>query len=364
MNMNPKLRPLWQRLLLMVAVSGALAYKALRLPTSILPRDFRSIITNWEYETFWMLLKSRFTKAYIDQPCYFKMPDLIKSKADVAPEHRLSPHELRSFYERGFIGPFDAFTPEQMSEFKRELEANEETVSETYNFVTPRDRHFEMPRMWNYFKSPAITERIAQILGPDLLVWRTQIFYKRKGAPSIQWHQASTFLCEDYQDPALFPADRSEIFQLTVWIAVDDATPENGCMRFAPGTHDSIKSAKFGGDEGFFNTMYTLDFDQDAQSLVEVPVKAGQFILFTERCVHGSGPNLTGDRLSFNMRVIPTDVPVYTGKKYYRSVYQGGKYHLDKWGVALLRGEDRHQLSRTIPPEELERSGHSDRRAA
>ena len=100
MNMNPKVRPLWKRLLLTIAASGALVYKALHLPTSILPRDLRSIITNWEYETFWMLVKSRFTKAYIDQPCYFQMPQVIEPKVEVAPEYRLSQQELRAFYER------------------------------------------------------------------------------------------------------------------------------------------------------------------------------------------------------------------------------------------------------------------------
>jgi non-heme Fe2+,alpha-ketoglutarate-dependent halogenase len=87
---------------------------------------------------------------------------------------------------------------------------------------------------------------------------------------------------------------------------------------------------------------------------VLLPVTAGQFIIFTERCIHGSGPNTTDHhRLAFNMRVIPTHVPAYTKKKHYRSVYNGGKYVLDKWGVALLRGEDRLRLSRAIPPEDL-----------
>ena len=96
---------------------------------------------------------------------------------------------------------------------------------------------------------------------------------------------------------------------------------------------------------------------------MEVPVRAGQFILFTERCIHGSGPNQTDrHRLAFNCRVIPTSVPVYPNKRKYRSVYNGGKYHLDKWGVALLRGEDRHQLSRTIAASAL--GGEPPRRAA
>jgi len=356
MNMDPKVRPLWKRMLLMAGTFVLMIYKALHLPRFLLPRDVRSVVTNWEYEMFWMLLKSGFTKAYIDQPCYFKMPKVIESKAHVAPDYRLSKQDLHRFYNDGFLGPYDAFSPEEMRDFEKELRVMQKSVSKTYNFVTPRDRHFESPRLWNYFKHPAITERLAQILGPDMLVWRTQIFYKDAGFPAIQWHHASTFMVEDYQDPALFPPDRSEIFQLTVWIAVDDATPENGCMRFARGTHGSMRPIKFGGDEGFYNAKYTLDFDINAQEVVEIPVRSGQFIFFTERCIHGSAANRSNrNRLAFNMRVIPTNVPVYTNKKYYRSVYNGGKYFLDKWGVCVLRGEDRYRLSRTIPAESLEK---------
>ena len=56
------------------------------------------------------------------------------------------------------------------------------------------------------------------------------------------WNLVSGSL-EDVMDVKRFARHR---------IAIDDATPENGCMRFAPGTHNSIKVAKFGGDEGFF----------------------------------------------------------------------------------------------------------------
>src|SRR3954471_15153068 len=70
-------------------------------------------------------------------------------------------------------------------------------------------------------KCASITERCAQLLGPDLLVWRSQYFYKGPKSPAIQWHQASTFMVEDYQDPGIFPPDRSEVFQLTVWHLIE-----------------------------------------------------------------------------------------------------------------------------------------------
>jgi non-heme Fe2+,alpha-ketoglutarate-dependent halogenase len=162
-------------------------------------------------------------------------------------------------------------------------------------------------------------------------------------------------MVEDYQDPGIYPPDRSQVFQITVWVAIDDAPPEKGCLRFARGTHQTVRTIKFGGEDGFYNAAYTLDFSEKDQPCIELPAKAGQFIIFTERCIHGSGPNTTDEhRLAFNMRVTPTNVPAYTNKKSYRSVYNGGKYNLDRWGVTLLRGEDRYRLSRAIPPAALE----------
>lgn len=353
MNLAPKLRPLWKRALILPGLCFLMAYKASHLPTSIFPKDVQSIIKNWHYKQFWMLISSGLTRTYIDEPCTFKVPKVIEPKAEVAPEFRFTEEQLRSFYEDGFIGPLDAFTPAEMEEFRVEMLAAEEKECPTYEKVTPRDPHFDTPKVWEFMKSPAITERVAQLLGPDLLVWRSQHFYKGPGAPSIQWHQASTFMVEDYMDPAIYPKDLSEMFQLTVWIAVDDSTYENGCLKFLRGSHEAIRTIKFGGEEGFYKANFTLEHDYPDDRIVKVPVKAGQFIIFTERCIHGSGPNTTDrHRLAFNMRVVPTDVAVYTDKWRYRSVYNGGRYSLKNWGVSLLRGEDKYQLSRVRQPEE------------
>lgn len=355
MNMHPKVRPLWQRATICGALAGLRGYQALGLPSSILPRDLKSIVDNWDPRMFRELIGSGITSAYMDQPCEFKMPEVVAPRAEVAPEYQFSHEELTNFYERGYTDPITVFSPEEMQDFKKDLLAIEGTKSKTYGFDTPRDRHFEMPRLWNYMRSEGVTERLAQLLGPDLLAWRSQIFYKGPHSPAIQWHQASTFMVEDYKDPAIFPPDLSDLFQVTAWIAVDDAHTENGCIRFAKGTHDRIRTLSFGGEEAFYNAAYKFNFDENEHEIVELPCRAGQMILFTERCIHGSAPNTTDHhRLAFNIRVTPTSVPVYPGKKYYRSVYNGGKYHLDNWGVSVLRGEDRFQHSKSIPAEELE----------
>jgi non-heme Fe2+,alpha-ketoglutarate-dependent halogenase len=355
MNLHPKVRPIWQRLLIVPSLLMLMVYKALHLPRKILPRAVRSIVTHWHYKMFWTLIRSGVSRAYIDEPCTFHMPTSFEPKAEVAPKYQLATEQIRQFHEDGFIGPLDAFSREEMADFRNDMLAVEHTKSKTYGFCTPRDRHLEMPRLWNNMTHPAITERVAQLLGPDLLCWRSQMFFKPPHSPAIQFHQASTFMVEDYLDPAIFPSNKDEMFQLTVWVAVDDAVPENGCLQFHSGTHDRIRTVRFGGEEGFYNANYSLEFDRDDDKLVTLPVKSGQFVIFTERCIHGSPPNITDrHRLAFNIRVVPTNTPVYpNNKRYYRSVYNGGKYYLDNWGVAVLRGEDHYQLSRSVDAEEL-----------
>ena len=118
---------------------------------------------------FWLLIKSGVSRAYIDEPCPFNIPTSFKPRAEVDPKYGMSETEIGQFYINGFIGPFDAFSREEMADFRKEMLAVENENSKTYGFVTPRDRHLEMPRLWEYMNHPAIVERAAQLLGPDLL---------------------------------------------------------------------------------------------------------------------------------------------------------------------------------------------------
>ncbi len=185
------------------------------------------------------------------------------------------------------------------------------------------------------------------------------MFYKPPKSPAIQLHQASTFMVEDYQDPA--HASRP--------IATKSSSSRCGSrstMRRTK-TAASISSAaarttgcgtiKFGGEEGFYNAAYTLDFDAKSSEVVRT--------CRARRASSSSSPNAAS---TARPPTRPTAIawrstcgrfrpawPCTPSKKYYRSVYNGGKYILENWGVCLLRGEDRYKLSKTIPPEALER---------
>src|SRR5437016_1541200 len=81
------------------------------------------------------------------------------------------------------------------------------------------------PRFYEHIFHPEICAMAAQLMGTDVVrVWHDQIQYKppRSGG-ATNWHQDHPYW------PILQPADL-----VSAWVALDDATLENGCMRMVP----------------------------------------------------------------------------------------------------------------------------------
>jgi non-haem Fe2+, alpha-ketoglutarate-dependent halogenase len=172
----------------------------------------------------------------------------------------------------------------------------------------------------------------------------------------------------------LEPRDLNALFQLTTWIAIDDAYFENGCMHFLKGTHRKMWSMRRGGN-GFIgnppelariiggtgsfakSSGLTLEVPITADMITPMPLKSGQAVIFTERCIHGSPPNNSSNRrFGFVFRTIRTDVQVYRQETVHEVTYLREKYNLANWGCTLLRGEDKHQLNRLIQPPLFEKN--------
>ena len=131
---------------------------------------------------------------------------------------------------------------------------------------------------------PEILDFVEQVLGPDVILWGTSIFAKPAGVgKKVQWHQDSRW----------WPM--RPLVTCTMWIAIDDATPTNGCLRYLPGSHqwdimphlDELEQGLLGASiaEGLIN-------EGDARDVI---MKAGCFSMHQANLVHGSQPN-TSDR--------------------------------------------------------------------
>jgi non-haem Fe2+, alpha-ketoglutarate-dependent halogenase len=341
--------------------------KPLRSLQRRFPYRMRELGRNWDYKMLWTFISSLGMRVYIDQNCVLKDPPSFEPRIQTRPEWQLTAGQIRSFYENGFLGPITLWTPEEMKEIRTKVETVLHTASQVYPGEDTRDRHIEAPEFWEIISAPQIVERLAQFLGPDLLVWRSQIFNKEPGAAELTWHQASTYMFEDRLTAVLEPPDRDQLFEVGAWIAIDDAYLENGCLHFLKGTHRKMwtmlrgskgyignppEAAKIVAGKGrFVNGGLTAEIPITDEMIVPMPLKSGQCVLFTERCMHGSPPNISRDRrFGFAFRAIPPDVAAYPGQAFHKVAYFNTKYDLSKWGCMLLRGQDRYHRNRMIFP--------------
>jgi len=304
--------------------------------------------------------------------------------------YQLSPEEIEYFHANGFVGPFQLCPPDEWAAVRSRIEQEAiGTESAVYGFETGRDRYLDSRAVYDMITHPAITERLAQLLGPDLLVWRSAFFYKPPGAPETAWHRANVF--KEYVEHAILePPDINGLFQLTTWIAIDEANLDNGCVQFiSGGTHKQsyqqntsapqpaqaaetkeseetytkqgsefrVSKGAFGyNKKGFFGYDLKVDFDLDESRIVNMECKPGEFFIFDQRTLHGSLPNTTDQRrVGMNFRTIQTHVPAY------RHFLEEGKiehygltFDLTRWGCIQLRGQDTHGVNKIVAPPEGE----------
>lgn len=128
---------------------------------------------------------------------------------------------------------------------------------------------------------PAIVEALTTVIGPNVKCMQSMLFLKASGKPGQAWHQD-----EDY----IPTRDRS----LTgAWIALDDATVENGCLWVLPKSHQRglLWPQKFHFDTRFDCSRESYDFPWKDEDSVPVEVKAGSIVFFNGYLLHRSLPN-------------------------------------------------------------------------
>ncbi len=256
----------------------------------------------------------------------------------------LNKTQIKHFQDKGWVGPVDIFSSAEITSVKECLETNSCTIKEAdgqeiitfYNNVinleTPRDHHLFHKPIAKLFQHPNLIQKLNQIAGENLLLWYTNIFCKMPGQGEIKWHQAKEFYTSsdiDFEKKTLVYSQDEDPINLTVWVALEDADLENGCMRFANGSHQQIFKILKGSvpaSEGVFagisahktvwqkEQQYSLsyEFNENDWEVEAVPVKAGQAIIFTESTMHCSLPNQSNRRrLAIIGRYVRPSTQVY-----------------------------------------------------
>jgi non-heme Fe2+,alpha-ketoglutarate-dependent halogenase len=252
----------------------------------------------------------------------------------------LSPEERAAFARDGFAGPFTALPPDAMAASHAALTQALRDPSPVYGFPTARDHHLGYRTLYEVAAHPAIVARVASLLGPDVLLWRSTIFRKLPGAGRVIWHQEHD-LRGHRGTPALDPPRN-----ITAWLAFTEATRENGCVQVFPASrHALLVRRPVAKGAGIFGHDYVFENLPETQP-VPMGVGPGQFFLFDEKVVHGSDPNTSAtERSGISIRFTATHTRIHHGMR-----VDGQGLPLRRWHAILVSGRDDFGHNKLGPP--------------
>ena len=183
-----------------------------------------------------------------------------------------------------------------------------------------------------YARHPGILDLVSQLIGDDIILWGSQVFCKPPlTGKEIPWHQ----------DGQYWPI--RPIATCSVWVALDDAMPENGCMRYIPGSHvnGSIYRHRVTDRSDVVLNQEVEPSQFDAASGRDDILKAGQFSLHDVYLIHGSNANRSPKRRAgFVIRYMPA-TSVFERAAGDEHVQSGVTFSMSKRPIWLLRGRDR-----------------------
>jgi phytanoyl-CoA hydroxylase len=197
--------------------------------------------------------------------------------------------QARQYDEQGFFVLADALTPTAVTALTEAIDPFEARQEEALRameggrfFIARADEitfttHLvlQSPVLQAFTASALLADLCADLIGPDVRLYWDQAVYKKPGTESpFPWHQDNGYA---YVEPQQY---------LTCWVALTDATEENGCPWVVPGLHRRGTLAHEYSDIGFV----CLREPSDA---VPVPVRAGSMVVFSSLTPHSTGANHT-----------------------------------------------------------------------
>jgi len=202
----------------------------------------------------------------------------------------ITPEQRRQLDEQGFFLLPDVFTPGEMDALARRIEDHQRRHQEALadgggaegisrsNEITFTDHLAERdPDIRAFCERPEFVAITTQLLGPDTdLYWNQSVFKMPETAREFPWHQ----------DDGYTPVTPSPY--LTLWLALNDATEDNGCISVLPGSWKRGLVPHTPGPLG----LVCHDADDPDQG-VRVPVPAGSLAVFWSLTMHKSGPNVS-----------------------------------------------------------------------
>lgn len=242
----------------------------------------------------------------------------------------LSETEVDRYHEDGYVIPEYRLPEETLQDIRADYDRLLARHPEFRDYC-PMLLRYDLSFL-NYARDPNILDMVAQVIGPDIILWNSSFFAKPAvNGKKTPWHQ----------DGEYWPL--RPLATCTVWLAIDEATVENGCLKFMPGSHKrkELRPHRTNKDPNFTLHQELLESEYDDDKAVPLELEAGQMSLHDVYLLHGSEANDSGKpRRGMTMRFMPGTSVFDREKAKQLSRDLGVVDHSDRT-IYLMRGQDK-----------------------
>ena len=212
----------------------------------------------------------------------------------------LSPAQIASFHEQGFLTLPEISPPEEVTSLKSIFErlfAQRAGRNEGAHFdMVTHDEDDAAPKLTQIIKPANFAPELLatqfrenglavarQLLGSNVVQVSEHAILKPAGyGAATPWHQDEAFREAEF-----------EYEQLSIWMPLQEATLENGCMQYVPGTHlIGVLDHRSPGDDPRVHALECAG-DFNHADAVPCPLPAGGAAIHHGRTLHYAGPNQT-----------------------------------------------------------------------
>jgi non-haem Fe2+, alpha-ketoglutarate-dependent halogenase len=206
----------------------------------------------------------------------------------------LGPEKVQRYEEDGIVFPVPLVAPSELRRFQEgfpELELRGGGVQKYTAFP-----HVFFPWAWELATLPRLLDAVEDLIGPELVI------------------DSSLLLCKYPRDPAFAPWHQDGVHSgwyktpsVSAWIAIVDATPQNGCMQVIPGSHRGgrVAHTEAAREDSLFGPGAEIKVEVDESQAVCVALAAGEASFHHSSIIHGSPPNRSDQkRISLIVRFV------------------------------------------------------------
>ncbi len=217
----------------------------------------------------------------------------------------LTQAQIEDFNRDGYVRPLSIFSSAEMTGIRTYFDdLLAKVIAAGGDSYSISSAHLKYGKVWDILNHPRIVACVKDVLGENVVGWGSHFFCKMPNdGKSVAWHQDSSY----------WPLTPTKA--VTVWLAIDDADPENANMRFVKGSHHFGHVTYRESSVEDHNVLnQSIENPEDFGVIVDNPLKAGQASIHSDLLLHGSEANSsTRRRCALTLRYAAADVRAHLG---------------------------------------------------